>query len=152
MSIWEFTWDRSHPPYSHLAYHKLLYAIRQKGILVEQRTKHAPLPSMQMGLCLINSHKPIHQNHITGSFNIVSTSGHGWAGWSFFIHDTVTIIFELPSSVVDALLYQNFIYMLCWKPTIHFRLSYTFSPIKTDQSTCRPLVDTEKKVAMLTKV
>jgi hypothetical protein len=133
---------------------KLLCDIRQKGFLAEQQTIPAPLTSMQMGLCLINGHMPVHQKHITGSFNIVSISGHGCAAWPFFINDTVTIIFELPSSIVDALLYQNVIYMLCWKSTIHSRLSYTFSPLKTAQNACCSLVDTERKVTtcMLTKV
>jgi len=120
--------------------------------LAEQQTMQAPLPSMQMGFCLITGHTPIHLKHITGSFNIVGIIGHGYAAWSFFINDTVTIIFELPSSIVDALLYQNVIYMLCWKSTIHSHLSYTFSPLKTAQSTCCCLVDTERKVTMLTKV
>jgi len=83
--------------------------------------------------------------------NIVSSSGCGHAAWPFFIHDTFTIIFEIPSSIVDDLLYQNVVYVLCWKSTIYFRLSYTFSPIKTGQSTCCSLVDTKRKVAMLMK-
>jgi hypothetical protein len=34
---------------------------------------------MQMGCYLVNGHGPIRQNHVTGTFNIVSSSAHGWA-------------------------------------------------------------------------